>query len=113
MALCPCSPTVPGSTQGPADPPLCTQYIHVFLNEVTALVPVFSEAKHSFALYTPERTRQRWPVRLAAATEQDMSDWVRTRGSLGRGRGPPSWGQPGLADPPAPSPAHPAQPVLL
>ncbi|XP_070636305.1 tectonin beta-propeller repeat-containing protein 1 isoform X1 [Bos indicus] len=52
------------------------KYIHVFLNEVTALVPVFSEAKHSFALYTPERTRQRWPVRLAAATEQDMSDWL-------------------------------------
>ncbi|XP_061009682.1 tectonin beta-propeller repeat-containing protein 1 isoform X4 [Dama dama] len=52
------------------------KYIHVFLNEVTALVPVFNEAKHSFALYTPERTRQRWPVRLAAATEQDMSDWL-------------------------------------
>uniref|UniRef100_A0A8W4FE77 Tectonin beta-propeller repeat-containing protein 1 n=1 Tax=Sus scrofa TaxID=9823 RepID=A0A8W4FE77_PIG len=52
------------------------KYIHVFLNEVTALVPVLSEAKHSFALYTPERTRQRWPVRLAAATEQDMSDWL-------------------------------------
>uniref|UniRef100_A0A8W4F9B4 Tectonin beta-propeller repeat-containing protein 1 n=1 Tax=Sus scrofa TaxID=9823 RepID=A0A8W4F9B4_PIG len=57
------------------------KYIHVFLNEVTALVPVLSEAKHSFALYTPERTRQRWPVRLAAATEQDMSDWVSGRGS--------------------------------
>uniref|UniRef100_A0A8C3WAV1 Tectonin beta-propeller repeat-containing protein 1 n=1 Tax=Catagonus wagneri TaxID=51154 RepID=A0A8C3WAV1_9CETA len=52
------------------------KYIHVFLNEVTALVPVLNEAKHSFALYTPERTRQRWPVRLAAATEQDMSDWL-------------------------------------
>lgn len=89
------------------------QYIHVFLNEVTALVPVFNEAKHSFALYTPERTRQRWPVRLAAATEQDMSDWVSGWGSLGWGRGPPSWSQPSLADPPPPSPAHPAQPVLL
>ncbi|XP_036682138.1 tectonin beta-propeller repeat-containing protein 1 isoform X4 [Balaenoptera musculus] len=52
------------------------KYIHVFLNEVTALVPVLNEAKHSFAVYTPERTRQRWPVRLAAATEQDMSDWL-------------------------------------
>ncbi|XP_022443443.1 tectonin beta-propeller repeat-containing protein 1 isoform X2 [Delphinapterus leucas] len=52
------------------------KYIHVFLNEVTALVPVLIEAKHSFAVYTPERTRQRWPVRLAAATEQDMSDWL-------------------------------------
>nr|KAF6482336.1 tectonin beta-propeller repeat containing 1 [Molossus molossus] len=52
------------------------KYLHVFLNEVTTLVPVLNEAKHSFALYTPERTRQRWPVRLAAATEQDMNDWL-------------------------------------
>uniref|UniRef100_A0ABI7WA91 Tectonin beta-propeller repeat-containing protein 1 n=1 Tax=Felis catus TaxID=9685 RepID=A0ABI7WA91_FELCA len=52
------------------------KYIHVFLNEVTVLVPVLNETKHSFALYTPERTRQRWPVRLAAATEQDMNDWL-------------------------------------
>ncbi|XP_048223554.1 tectonin beta-propeller repeat-containing protein 1 isoform X2 [Perognathus longimembris pacificus] len=52
------------------------KYLHVFLNEVTALVPVLNEAKHSFALYTPERTRQRWPVRLAAATEHDMNDWL-------------------------------------
>ncbi|XP_042542936.1 tectonin beta-propeller repeat-containing protein 1 isoform X2 [Dipodomys spectabilis] len=52
------------------------KYLHVFLNEVTALVPVLNEAKHSFTLYTPERTRQRWPVRLAAATEQDMNDWL-------------------------------------
>ncbi|XP_037363027.1 tectonin beta-propeller repeat-containing protein 1 isoform X2 [Talpa occidentalis] len=52
------------------------KYIHVFLNEVTVLVPVLNESKHSFALYTPERTRQRWPVRLAAHTEQDMNDWL-------------------------------------
>uniref|UniRef100_A0A8C5KIV7 Tectonin beta-propeller repeat-containing protein 1 n=1 Tax=Jaculus jaculus TaxID=51337 RepID=A0A8C5KIV7_JACJA len=52
------------------------KYLHVFLNEVTVLVPILNEAKHSFALYTPERTRQRWPVRLAAATEQDMNDWL-------------------------------------
>jgi tectonin beta-propeller repeat-containing protein 1 len=61
--------------------PISKQYLHVFLNEVTVLVPVLNEAKHSFALYTPERTRQRWPVRLAAATEQDMNDWVSDRGS--------------------------------
>lgn len=66
-------PVRPGDSLPPA---LCAQYLHVFLNEVTALVPVLNEAKHSFALYTPERTRQRWPVRLAAATEQDMNDWV-------------------------------------
>ncbi|XP_027466729.2 tectonin beta-propeller repeat-containing protein 1 isoform X5 [Zalophus californianus] len=52
------------------------KYIHVFLNEVTVLVPVLNETKHSFALYTSERTRQRWPVHLAAATEQDMNDWL-------------------------------------
>ncbi|EHH52005.1 hypothetical protein EGM_12365 [Macaca fascicularis] len=52
------------------------KYAHIFLNEVVALVPVLNETKHSFALYTPERTRQRWPVRLAAATEQDMNDWL-------------------------------------
>ncbi|XP_053550692.1 tectonin beta-propeller repeat-containing protein 1 isoform X2 [Bombina bombina] len=52
------------------------KYIHVFLNEVTILVPVLNEAKHSFAIYTPERTKQRWPIRLAAATEQEMQDWL-------------------------------------
>lgn len=56
---------------------LC-QYIHVFLNEVTILVEVLNDAKHSFALYTPERTKQRWPIRLTAATEQEMHDWVIT-----------------------------------
>lgn len=48
----------------------------MFLNEVTIIVEVLNEAKHSFALYTPERTKQRWPIRLAAATEQEMHDWV-------------------------------------
>lgn len=97
---------------------LCAQYLHVFLNEVTALVPVLSEAKHSFALYTPERTRQRWPVRLAAATEQDMNDWVSGR----RPSRPGGEGQPSLGPLPAacpvltsllPAPAGPAQPLLL
>ncbi|XP_009819583.1 tectonin beta-propeller repeat-containing protein 1 [Gavia stellata] len=52
------------------------KYIHVFLNEVTIIVEVLNEAKHSFALYTPERTKQRWPIRLAATTEQEMHDWL-------------------------------------
>ncbi|XP_033023021.1 tectonin beta-propeller repeat-containing protein 1 [Lacerta agilis] len=52
------------------------KYIHVFLNEVTILVEILNEAKHSFALYTPEKTKQRWPIRLAAATEQEMHDWL-------------------------------------
>ncbi|XP_067317592.1 tectonin beta-propeller repeat-containing protein 1 [Anolis sagrei] len=70
------------------------KYIHVFLNEVTILVEILNEAKHSFALYTPERTKQRWPVRLAAATEQEMRDWLSVlSASCCEGRrlqGPPS-----------------------
>lgn len=60
--------------------PLCChslQYLHAFVNEVTILVPVLSDSKHTFAIYTPERTKQRWPIRLAAATELEMHDWVR------------------------------------
>uniref|UniRef100_H3AXP5 Tectonin beta-propeller repeat-containing protein 1 n=1 Tax=Latimeria chalumnae TaxID=7897 RepID=H3AXP5_LATCH len=52
------------------------RYVHVFLNEVTVLVPVLNDSKHTFAIYTPERTKQRWPIRLAAATEQEMYDWL-------------------------------------
>lgn len=52
------------------------QYLHAFINEVTILVPVLNDSKHTFAIYTPERTRQRWPMRLAAATELEMHDWV-------------------------------------
>ncbi|KAG7255313.1 hypothetical protein CRUP_001186, partial [Coryphaenoides rupestris] len=46
------------------------------VNEVTILVPVLNDAKHTFAVYTAERTRQRWPIRLAASTEQEMHDWL-------------------------------------
>jgi len=49
----------------------------VFINEVTILVPVLNDSKHTFAIYTAERTKQRWPIRLAAATELEMYDWVR------------------------------------
>nr|XP_006637424.1 PREDICTED: tectonin beta-propeller repeat-containing protein 1 isoform X1 [Lepisosteus oculatus]XP_015215748.1 PREDICTED: tectonin beta-propeller repeat-containing protein 1 isoform X1 [Lepisosteus oculatus]XP_015215749.1 PREDICTED: tectonin beta-propeller repeat-containing protein 1 isoform X1 [Lepisosteus oculatus]XP_015215750.1 PREDICTED: tectonin beta-propeller repeat-containing protein 1 isoform X1 [Lepisosteus oculatus]XP_015215751.1 PREDICTED: tectonin beta-propeller repeat-containing len=52
------------------------KYLHVFINEVTILVPVQSDTKHTFAIYTAERTRQRWPIRLAAPTEQEMRDWL-------------------------------------
>lgn len=51
--------------------------MHAFINEVTILVPVLNDSKHTFAIYTPERTKQRWPIRLAAATELEMHDWVR------------------------------------
>ncbi|KAI3365576.1 hypothetical protein L3Q82_010660, partial [Scortum barcoo] len=52
------------------------QYLHAFVNEVTILVPVLNDSKHTFAIYTPERTKQRWPIRLAAATELEMHDWL-------------------------------------
>ncbi|XP_030067827.1 tectonin beta-propeller repeat-containing protein 1 isoform X2 [Microcaecilia unicolor] len=52
------------------------KYIHVFLNEVTVLVEVLNDTKHSFAVYTPEKTKQRWPIRIAASTEQEMHDWL-------------------------------------
>lgn len=52
------------------------QYLHAFINEVTILVPVLNDSKHTFAIYTAERTKQRWPIRLAAATELEMHDWV-------------------------------------
>lgn len=38
---------------------------------------MLNDSKHTFAIYTPERTKQRWPIRLAAATELEMHDWVR------------------------------------
>lgn len=40
------------------------------------MVPVLNDSKHTFAIYTAERTKQRWPIRLAAATEVEMHDWV-------------------------------------
>ncbi|KAI4880499.1 hypothetical protein NFI96_012340 [Prochilodus magdalenae] len=52
------------------------KYLHAFINEVTILVPVLNESKHTFAIYTAERTKQRWPIRLAAATELEMHDWL-------------------------------------
>lgn len=53
------------------------QYLQVLLNEVTALVPLLREGHFAFAVYTPERTKQRWPLILAAPSEQDLNDWVR------------------------------------
>lgn len=43
---------------------------------------MLNEAKHTFAIYTPQRTQQRWPIRLAAATELEMHDWVRRTATL-------------------------------
>uniref|UniRef100_A0A3Q1H5Y5 Tectonin beta-propeller repeat-containing protein 1 n=1 Tax=Acanthochromis polyacanthus TaxID=80966 RepID=A0A3Q1H5Y5_9TELE len=52
------------------------KYLHVFINEVTVLVPVLRDCHYAFAVYTPERTKQRWPLVLAAQTEKDMEDWL-------------------------------------
>lgn len=52
------------------------QYLHMFINEVTALVPVLRDGHYAFAVYTVQRTKQRWPLVLAAQTEKDMNDWV-------------------------------------
>ncbi|XP_030592180.1 tectonin beta-propeller repeat-containing protein 1 [Archocentrus centrarchus] len=52
------------------------KYLHVFINEVTALVPVLRDCHYAFAVYTAERTKQRWPLVLAAQSEKDMNDWL-------------------------------------
>uniref|UniRef100_A0A8C9ZTI6 Tectonin beta-propeller repeat-containing protein 1 n=1 Tax=Sander lucioperca TaxID=283035 RepID=A0A8C9ZTI6_SANLU len=52
------------------------KYLHVFINEVTALVPVLRDCHYAFAVYTAQRTKQRWPLVLAAQTEKDMNDWL-------------------------------------
>lgn len=49
----------------------------MFLSDVTALVPLLREGHFAFAVYTPDRTRRRWPLILAALAEQDVNDWVR------------------------------------
>lgn len=54
-----------------------SQYLHVFISDVTVLVPVLKEnSHHAFAVYTSDSTKQRWPLILAAQTEKDMADWV-------------------------------------
>uniref|UniRef100_A0A8C7QG11 Tectonin beta-propeller repeat-containing protein 1 n=1 Tax=Oncorhynchus mykiss TaxID=8022 RepID=A0A8C7QG11_ONCMY len=53
------------------------KYLHVFISDVTVLVPVLKEnSHHAFAVYTSDSTKQRWPLILAAQTEKDMADWL-------------------------------------
>uniref|UniRef100_A0A7N5ZTR7 Tectonin beta-propeller repeat-containing protein 1 n=1 Tax=Anabas testudineus TaxID=64144 RepID=A0A7N5ZTR7_ANATE len=52
------------------------KYLHVFINEVTGLVPVLRDCNYAFAVYTAQRTKQRWPLVLAAQNEMDMNDWL-------------------------------------
>lgn len=48
----------------------------MFISEVTALVPLLRDGHYAFAVYTAQRTNQRWPLILAAQIEKDMNDWV-------------------------------------
>ncbi|XP_034046238.1 tectonin beta-propeller repeat-containing protein 1 isoform X2 [Thalassophryne amazonica] len=70
------------------------KYLHVFISEVTALLPVLRDCHYAFAVYTSQRTKHRWPLVLAAQTEQDMNDWLHLLSDCCceyRGiRGPPS-----------------------
>ncbi|XP_077388512.1 tectonin beta-propeller repeat-containing protein 1 isoform X2 [Festucalex cinctus] len=52
------------------------KYLHIFINEVTALVPVLRDCHYAFAVYTGYRTRLRSPLVLAAQSEKDMNDWL-------------------------------------
>lgn len=60
------------------------QYLHVVIHEVTALVPLLRDDYFAFALYTADRTKQRWPLVLAAQTEKDMNDWVTLKHKLSK-----------------------------
>lgn len=55
---------------------LYSQYLQVCVNEVTALVPLLRDGHFALAVYTPERTKQRWPLVLAAHAAPDVDDWV-------------------------------------
>ncbi|XP_035472130.2 tectonin beta-propeller repeat-containing protein 1 isoform X3 [Scophthalmus maximus] len=52
------------------------KFLHVIIGEVTALVPQLRDCHHAFAVYTAQRTKERWPLVLAAQTEKDMNDWL-------------------------------------
>ncbi|CAL1588434.1 unnamed protein product [Knipowitschia caucasica] len=52
------------------------KYLQVLISEITALVPVIRDCYYAFAVYTAQRTKQRWPLVLAAQTEKDLMDWL-------------------------------------
>ncbi|XP_066497622.1 tectonin beta-propeller repeat-containing protein 1 isoform X2 [Hoplias malabaricus] len=51
-------------------------YLYASMREVTALVPVLRESLYALAVYTAERTRQRWPILLATESYQDWENWL-------------------------------------
>ncbi|KAI4904006.1 hypothetical protein NFI96_024223, partial [Prochilodus magdalenae] len=52
------------------------KYLYAMVREVTALVPVLWESLYALAVYTSERTRQRWPILLALESHQDLENWL-------------------------------------
>uniref|UniRef100_A0AAR2K8A1 Peroxin/Ferlin domain-containing protein n=1 Tax=Pygocentrus nattereri TaxID=42514 RepID=A0AAR2K8A1_PYGNA len=52
------------------------KYLYAVIREVTALVPVFWKSLYALAVYTAERTRQRWPILLATESHQDFENWL-------------------------------------
>ncbi|XP_060757724.1 tectonin beta-propeller repeat-containing protein 1 isoform X2 [Neoarius graeffei] len=52
------------------------KYLYAAIKEVTALVPVCWESMYALAVYTAERTRQRWPILLSTESQQDMESWL-------------------------------------
>ncbi|KAL2101174.1 hypothetical protein ACEWY4_002935 [Coilia grayii] len=52
------------------------KFLCIPISEVTALVPKFKESLYCFAVYTSERTRQRWPLLLSTHTHQDLQQWL-------------------------------------
>ncbi|XP_030645886.1 tectonin beta-propeller repeat-containing protein 1 [Chanos chanos] len=72
------------STNGRRDDMLYIYYTHneerkflcALINEVTALVPMLRDSLQCLAVYTAERTRQRWPILLSTFSQKDMNDWL-------------------------------------
>ncbi|KAG9264374.1 tectonin beta-propeller repeat-containing protein 1-like [Astyanax mexicanus] len=52
------------------------RYLYAVIREVTALVPVLWESLFALAVYTAERTRQRWPILLATESHHDLENWL-------------------------------------
>uniref|UniRef100_A0A4W4EAH0 Peroxin/Ferlin domain-containing protein n=1 Tax=Electrophorus electricus TaxID=8005 RepID=A0A4W4EAH0_ELEEL len=52
------------------------KYLYAVIKEVTAVVPMPRDSMCALAIYTPERTKQRWPVLLATHSQQDLEDWL-------------------------------------
>lgn len=105
QALCPCSPTRRrGSTQGPADPHPPHAVPHPCVPQRGGGAgPRVQRAKHSLPCAPRENAAEVARAPQPPPLRQDMADWVSRQGSpWARMGAPPSWGQPGLADPPPP-----------